>query len=498
MTPVSDQNPAAGAEEKDQPRIQGDEVRRLATRGVALLAARGVAIRVLGFIGNVVLALLLTPVDFGVVAIGTAVTVFVSLVADGGLGAALIRGDYKPTRLMFEQLLGFQLAIASGITLIVVALAPLFGKPGWVTAVMTGSFCIAVFRTSGFIQFDRSLMFGTVAMIDVIEMIAYLLWAIGTVLLGAGVWGLATGTVVRAVVGTAFVLWKAPVRVLRPRFHLTEIRSVLGFGARFQAINVVNLIRDQGLNVGIAAVAGLGTLGIWSMAYRFIQVPFLLFESLWRVTFPAMARLIEAGEDPRPAVENMLTRSAVITGAILCALVGATPGLIPAIFEPQWHSIVDVLPWACAGLLVGGPISVSVAGFLFARGDAGTALRGAVLHTAAALTLALSLLPVIGVTALGLGAFTSAFVEGLVLGARAVRRYQIAVLRALLVPTLAGLAAGSLGWVVGDRVTPHIVGAFAGGGVALTVFLGCVAVLSPSALRETVRMATRTVRAANA
>jgi O-antigen/teichoic acid export membrane protein len=315
------------------------------------------------------------------------------------------------------------------------------------------------------------------------------------VLLGAGVWGLATAYVARAVVATAFVLRAAPVRVFRPRFRFTKIWPLLGFGVRFQAINVVGLVRDQGLNIGVAAVAGLGTLGLWSMAYRFIQIPFLLFESLWRVTFPAMARLIEAGEDPRPVVESMLTRSAVVTGAMVCTLVGATPGLIPAIFEPQWHPIVDVLPWACAGLLVGGPISVSVAGFLFARGDAGTALRGAVLHTIAALSIALALLPVIGITALGLGAFASAFVEGVVLGARASRGYQIGIVQALLVPTLMGIAAGAAGWAIAGAVTPHVLGAVAGGAVALGVFVGGVGLLSPAALRDTVAIAMRSLRA---
>jgi O-antigen/teichoic acid export membrane protein len=489
-------HPGSDAGEEAPPRIQGDEIRRRATRGVALLAARGIAIRILGFIGNVVLALLLTPADFGVVAIGTAVTVFVSLVSDGGLGAALIRGDHRPNKLIFEQLLGFQLAIATTVTLVTVAVAPLFGTPGWVTAVMTGSFCIAVFRSSGFIQFDRNLMFRQVAMIDVIEMIAYLVWAIGTVLLGAGVWGLATATVVRAIVGTGFVLRTAPMRILRPRFRFTEIRPLLGFGARFQAINVVNLIRDQGLNVGIAAVAGFGTLGIWSMAYRFIQVPFLLFESLWRVTFPAMARLIEAGEDPRPAVEKMLTRSAVLTAAMMSVLVGSTPGLIPAIFKPQWDPIVDVLPWACGGLLIGGPISVSVAGFLFARGDASTALRGAILHTIVALSLSLALLPSLGVTALGLGAFASAIVEGVVLGSRASHQYQIAIVRPLIIPTLAGVAGGAVGWFAAANISPDALAAVVGAASALAVFLAGVAGLSPRALRDTVTMATRTARTA--
>src|SRR4051794_7866668 len=126
-------HPGSDAGDEAPPRIQGDEIRRRATRGVALLAARGIVIRILGFVGNVILALLLTPVDFGTVAIGTAVTIFVSLVADGGLGAALIRGDHQPNRLIFEQLLGFQLAIAIGVTAITVALAPLFATTGWVT-----------------------------------------------------------------------------------------------------------------------------------------------------------------------------------------------------------------------------------------------------------------------------------------------------------------------------------------------------------------------------
>jgi O-antigen/teichoic acid export membrane protein len=497
MNTVKDDTTAGAAlTDEPPPRLEGPEIRRRATQGVMLLAARGVAIRALGFVGNVVLASLLVPSDFGAVAIGTAFTVFVALVSDGGLGAALVRGDHQPTRLIFEQLLGFQLAIAASVTAVVVALAPFFGRIGWVTAIMTGSFCIAVFRTSGFIQLDRSLMFRQVAMIDVLDILAFLLWSIVGALLGFGVWALATAAVARALVVTVFVLRAAPMRVFRPRFRFTEIRPLLGFGARFQAISFVNLIRDQGLNIGIAAVAGLGTLGVWAMAYRFIQVPFLLFESMWRVTFPAMARLIEAGEDPRPAVEKMLTRSALATGAILCVLVGATPGLIPAIFEPQWHPIIDVLPWACLGLLVGGPISVSVAGFLFAEGDARTALRGAVLHTIASITLSLTLLPVIGVTALGLGALASALVEGTVLGVRASRGHHIAIVKPLLVPTLVALAAGAAGWIVGTQLDPHLLGAFAGGGVALAVFLAGSVTLNPRALRETVGMATASLRPA--
>ena len=176
-----------------------------------------------------------------------------------------------------------------------------------------------------------------------------------------------------------------------------------------------------------------------------------------------MARLIEAGEDPRPVVERMLTRSAVLTGAIMCALVGSTPALIPAVFAPEWHSIVNILPWACAGLLVGGPVSVAVAGFLFAKGDAATVLRGAVLQTCASLVFGLALLPVMGVTALGMSVFASAVVEGIVLGARASREYEIRIVKPLVIPTLMSVIAGTIGWITAEHVAPVALGAVAEG-----------------------------------
>ena len=124
---------------------------------------------------------------------------------------------------------------------------------------------------------------------------------------------------------------------------------------------------------------------------------------------------------------------------------------------------MNILPWACAGLLVGGPVSVAVAGFLFAKGDAATVLRGAVLHTCASLVFGLALLPVMGVTALGMSVFASAVVEGIVLGARASREYEIRIVKPLVIPTLMSVIAGTIGWITAEHVAPVALGAVAGG-----------------------------------
>lgn len=74
-----------------------DELRRRASAGIFIVATRGLAILLLGLAGNVVVARLLTPRDFGVVAIGMSFVLFTGMLSDGGLGAALIRRPEPPT-----------------------------------------------------------------------------------------------------------------------------------------------------------------------------------------------------------------------------------------------------------------------------------------------------------------------------------------------------------------------------------------------------------------
>ena len=358
---------------------------------------------------------------------------------------------------------------------------------------MIASVCAAVFGTASTIHLERNLMFRRLATIDVVSSITYMAWAIPAAALGAGVWALASANVVQVLVSTGLYVCAGPGAGPAASSGLERDAPLLPFGARFQAINAVNLIRDQGLNVGIAAVAGIGTLGVWSLAFRFIQVPFLLFESLWRVTFPGMARLIEAGGDARQAAEQVLATSSVATAAIMCALVGSTPALVPAVFDPKWHGIVDILPWACGGLLVGGPISVAVAGFLFAHGDASTVLRGAVLHTAAALLVGLALLPVLGVTALGLSTFVSAIVEGAVLGREAARRFRMRIVAPLLVPTACSIPAAGAGWFVAHHVHPLAAATVTSAALALGGYLGLQWVLDRGALSATGQLLKRSI-----
>src|SRR5205823_2554111 len=126
------------------------------------------------------------------------------------------------------------------------------------------------------------------------------------VVFGAGVWALASGAIVRAIVSVGIVFYATRAAHFRPRLDWRRTRPYLAFGSRFLAIDFVTLTRDQGFNFGIAAIGGVATLGVWNLAYRILQIPYLLFVPLWRVSFPAMARLVGAGENLRPTVERLI------------------------------------------------------------------------------------------------------------------------------------------------------------------------------------------------
>jgi O-antigen/teichoic acid export membrane protein len=257
-----------------------------------------------GLGSTVVLARLLTPHDFGVVAVGLTFMAFIGLLSDGGLGGALIRRAEPPDVLELRALLGLQLTVTVVLTAAIAAVLLTQGESGRVAALMVCAMPVVAFQFPGKIMLERELRFRPLAWVEVSQVLAYHVTAVVLVVAGAGVWGIATGALARAAVGAVGTNLVSPVRVLRPLLSWSRARPLMAFGARMQLINGTLLARDQGLNVAIAGVAGVGTLGLYALARRLLEVPYLLLTTLWRVSYPAMSRLLAAKEDPVGLVER--------------------------------------------------------------------------------------------------------------------------------------------------------------------------------------------------
>jgi len=474
------------------------DIRRRAFRGIALLGVRGIAIRLIGLAGNVVLARLLTPEDFGAVAFGLSVIAFMTLLSAGGLGAGLVRRPEAPTVEELRSLVGLELAVTAIIGAAVIGVSVWLGGIGDVTAVMILSLPILAVRVPALITLERDLAFGPIALVEAAEVLAYYVWAVVAVLAGFGVWGLATASIVKAVAGTSILVFRSPAGALKPLFSLRHIRPLLGFGIRFQAVALAHTVRDQGVNLGTAAIAGPATLGLWALASRVLQLPFLLFESLWRVSYPAIAQLLTAGEDAKPLIERSVRLASTATGLVLTPLVSSAPALMVAVFGERWEAASGVIPPSCLALLVGGPISVATAGYLFAIGRADAVLRSGVLGAVIWFAVAFPLLPLIGVTAVGVGWLAAGLGEAAVLARATHRETNARFAGQLAVSVTAASLASTAGWLLTSKLGETLVSAATGAALGALGYVLLVFLMRRMLLAELVHLGRRGVRSARA
>jgi O-antigen/teichoic acid export membrane protein len=425
-----------------------DDLRRRAAGGAASLGARSAFGLAVAVGGNIVLAHLLDPRDFGLVALGATILLAGNYIAAGGLGVALVGRREAPARRELQAITGVQLAVACALTAACAAVAWPLGTDALVPAVMVAALPFVTLRVPQQIMLERELAFRTIALVDVVEIVVQYAWAIGTVAAGAGVWGFASAAIVRTAVGTATMIRLGPLGFLPPRWGWREVRPLFGFGLRYQGVSLVDVSRDQTLNFGITAVAGVAVLGIWSLAFRILQVPLAVLVNLYRVSYPAMAKLLAAERDPRSAMERTAALTAAAIAVAAVGIVGGAPALVPAVLGDRWADVSDIIAVFAAGLAFSGPIAAGALGWLYASGDAGAVLRASALHAVVLLATALALLPIVGVVAVGIGWLAASLVNGTVLASAARRGTGARLARALAVPSGLGLAAGGLGWAV--------------------------------------------------
>jgi O-antigen/teichoic acid export membrane protein len=466
-------------------------VRERGAVGAVLLTIRAAGAQVVAFFGTLVLAHQLLPSAFGVVAFGATVIAIGNFVADGGLGASLIRKPTDPTPEELRTLLALQLALATAIAIVVAAVGSRAGTVGGVTALMAVSLPLLAVRAPHVIALERALEYRPVAQIEFIESVVYYGWAIATVAIGWGVWGLASAAVVRAAAGSVLMARASPLRTLTPRLERSTLQSMLAFGLGVQAVGIAGLARTQGVNLVIAAVGGEQLLGLWSLATRLLMVPFWLFQALWRVSYPVMARLRSLGEDTPATVARLAAMTALVSGAFLAPLAASAHDLIPGVFGSRWAPAAAPLVWACAGLVVSGPVSVASSGYLFSENDVRSPLKAATTSAIVFVGLTAVLVGWVGIAGAGMAWMFASLTEAGMFAWALRRRTQLSVGRFVLVPVVCACAATLLTQVLPARSSSSLVNGIAIAVAALAAYTALSLVFN----RDAVVAALRRVRA---
>jgi polysaccharide transporter, PST family len=490
--------PTAGRAQGDTPTLDRSEVRRRALSGTLLLTGSGLALQAVGFGATIVFARVLGPEGLGVIAFGMTLMMLARYVGGGqGFAGALIRAQEEPSQADLHSLLGLQLVILGGITAVACGVALGFGHVGQVTAVMLISLPISAFRTPAVVLLERQLRYRAITLTDVADTLTYYVWGITTLAIGWGVWGIATAMIARALVGTAVVVGLAPRRIVKPQFSLSRSKKLFGFASRVQAQELIDTGRDQAINIGIAAIGGIEVLGIWSLTTRFLQLPWLVFNSLLRVSFPAMSRMIASGEDPKPIVDRTLRLSMLGNSIAVISLVSVAPAVATLVFGPEWSSATDVLAVAGIGVIVIVPVSLAYNSYLWAIGDASTPLRGTFVSGIIWAAVAFGLMPFLGVIAAGIGLAVGFTVNAWILARGASRHLGVNTIRDIATGAFAAVVASAAGFATSKILGSGLPSAAGAEVVALASYAAMLlAVDRPTAVeaRGIIARLTRSIR----
>ena len=385
----------------------------LAGKGVAIVFSRGLTVRAIGFAGTLIAARILGPKGMGAIAIGFSINAATTAFTDGGLGTGLIRRGAAPTKPELRAVLGFQLALGVVIALVTTAVGLAFGRVGQVTALMIWCVPAMSLRTPAVILAERDLSYSKLAKADIAQAVVSNGFAVVALVAGAGVWGVAVGVVLGSLTCGIMTMCSIEGGIVAPSLAIQPIREVLSFGVKLQASQIVGMARDQGLNIGLAAIGGTAVLGVWALASRLLQIPYLLLNALWRVTLPAMARIVNAGHDTKRTIESVIKLSSLSLALLVAPLGAASLKGVPLVFGTKWAETGKILPPVCLVLATTGPVSVGCAALLSVLGRVTSMLLVTIANAVTWLAISLGLAKSLGAMAVPIGFAAASSLESI-------------------------------------------------------------------------------------
>jgi len=308
-----------------------------------------------------VLARLLLPEAFGLVAMGMLVLRFGQYFATMGLTEAVVQ-----RRDLCEEHVaaGFWAALGVGLVFwgLVAALAPVaaaaFATPA-LTPVLRALGAVFLLNGSGTTAVGllrRALRFRALALAEIAAYAGgYAAVAVTLALAGAGAWSLVAGGLAQA--GLLSLLCNLLARPLRrPPRRRQPYRDLLGFGSTVSLVGFLEFVNSSLDTIVVGRLAGTRDLGVYTRGLNLTAVPlYYLSTSLSKVLLPSLSRMQDDLARVGQAYASALLYAGLVVAPLAAGLSGAAREIVAVLLGPGWGDAVPIVRIAavasCAALL---------------------------------------------------------------------------------------------------------------------------------------------------
>ena len=294
------------------------------------------------------LARLLTPETFGLIALANVFLAFMRIFLDQGFAKALIqRENLEPEHLDAA----FWSQVCSGILLTTITflgaglVAEVFDQPKLIPILQ--SLC-SIFIINSLSRVHDALLsrkfdFKVIALRSLLATTISGIVGITMAFAGYGVWSLVTLNITAELV-SSIVIWRAIDWRPKLRFSLKHFRDLYSFGIYLLAFKFIKFFDKRADNLLIGYFLGEVALGYYAIAYRILEaMTQLLVKTVDKVALPTFSRLQTEPERFRSLFYNTTQFTSLIAFPTYLGVVVLAPELIVTLFGRQWIPATEVM-----------------------------------------------------------------------------------------------------------------------------------------------------------
>ncbi|WP_286145554.1 lipopolysaccharide biosynthesis protein [Mycobacterium sp. IS-1590] len=320
----------------DSGSLQGTAVRG----GVAVMIGQ-VLRTLIQLFGLIVLARLLTPIDFGLVAMVTSVIGVTSVLSDVGLSMAIMR-EVRVEPTIRDALFYINAVIALAAAALVWVAAPLiagfYGEPllDEIARWLALSVFLAGLAPQYRAELARAHRFGALASVDTIAQGVALAAACIAAVGGAGYWAVVIQQGTAAVV--LLMTLVALSRYLpRSKPNLRGIKSYVSLGVTSLGLDLTNYAAVYAAPMAVGHALGAAAVGFYNRAFQLVAFPLSqLAGPLTRVVVPVLAH-VEDGPKLVAAAKRVQLAMAYALLPLLAFIIVGGENLVEVMFGQDWR-----------------------------------------------------------------------------------------------------------------------------------------------------------------
>ena len=339
-------------------------------RGSVWMVGLRWAMRLIGVVSTIILARLLTPQDFGIVAVAMIVVGLFEMLNLTGQAAAIVRHE-APSREHYDSAWTVTLLIGVGIALSILIAAPFtehyFHEPRAIPVMQ----CLALrailggLENIGTVDFSRDLRFDRFFLYNVVTKLFQFALTAGLAFALRNYWALVIGILAGQISRTTLSYVMSP---FRPRLSFARTKEIWGFSIWTFARSVAMYLQTQIDNIAIGGIAGSAVMGRYTVAKDIAASPTQeVINPMVAALFPVMSKCRHDPVELNRLYLRMLGWSAIICLSTGVGVAMIAKDLVPVVLGAKWIDATPLVIWmalnaATAAVLSGTPVLLDVKG----------------------------------------------------------------------------------------------------------------------------------------